>query len=230
MLTREQEQLENILPDLFGYHILQYGYSAHSDYLDASPIAGKTVLFLDPDEVERGEAIRGVQTSAEELPIATGSIDVIVLPHILEYSKDIHKLLREMERALTDDGHVVIISINPLSLWGLWYFALYFFGKMPWQGRLISILRLKDWLSLLNFEVKKTAFFFFSPPLKNTNFLRKFSLMEKLGRRCWPILGNLYILIAKKRTVPLNVLRTRWQKKSTILGANAIEPMTRCKN
>ncbi len=222
-LFKEREQLENTLPYLFGCHILQYGYSARTSYLDASPIVDKTVLFLDRDEIERGGPIRGVWTSAEEVPIATGSIDVIVLPHILEYSGDVHKLLHEMDRVLTEDGHIVIIGINPFSLWGVWRFCLYCFGAAPWRGRLVAVPRLRDWLSSLHFDIKKTVFFFFSPPLKNANLLRKCHLMEKLGRWCWPIFGGLYILTAKKRTVPINIIR-RW----TIPCAKAIKPMTRC--
>ncbi len=221
----EIEQLEDILPGLFGYHILQYGYSAESNYLAASRISNKTVLFLDNTELNN--SVTAVHTSAEELPIAMDSVDVIVLPHILEYSKDAHKLLREMERVLIGDGHVVIIGINPLSLWGLWHLFKCWWGEMPWSGQLISIPRLKDWLSLLDFEVEKINGFFFSPPLSNQNWLKKFMPLERLGRYCWPICGGLYVVVAKKRTVPLNPIKMQWRAKRNMIGSGAIEPTTR---
>jgi SAM-dependent methyltransferase len=218
-------QLEDILPGLFGYHILQYGYSAESNYLTASRISNKTILFLD--NAENNNNVTAVHTSAEELPIAVDSIDVVVLPHILEYSKDAHKLLREMERVLIGDGHVVIIGINPLSLWGLWHLFRCWWGEMPWSGQLISIHRLKDWLSLLDFEVEKTKSFFYSPPLRNQTLLKKMFPLERLGRLCWPIFGGLYVVVAKKRTVPLNPIKMQWRAKRNMIGSGAIEPTTR---
>ncbi len=221
----EIEQLEDILPGLFGYHILQYGYSAESNYLTASRITNKTILFLDNTELDN--SVTAVHTSAEELPIAMDCVDVIVLPHILEYSKDAHKLLREMERVLIGDGHVVIIGINPFSLWGLWHLFKCWWGEMPWSGKLISIPRLKDWLSLLDFEVEKINGFFFSPPLNNQNLLKKLIPLERLGRYCWPIFGGLYVVVAKKRTVPLNPIKMQWRAKRNMIGSNAIEPTIR---
>ena len=221
----EEEQMQEILPDLFGYHILQYGYSAESNYLSTSRIADKTILFLDDSEIKSD--LNAIHTSAEELPVAADSIDVIVLPHILEYSKDAHKLLREMERVLIGEGRVVIIGINPLSLWGIWNLFLCWWGEMPWSGRLISIPRIKDWLSLLDFEVEKTKCFFFSPPLRNQNWLKKLLPLERFGRYCWPILGGLYIVVAKKRVIPLNPIKMHWRAKRNIIGAGVVEPTTR---
>ena len=225
VFAAELEQLQDILPQLFGYHILQYGYSAKSNYLSSSRIANKTILLLDDAELNKD--LNAVQTSAEELPIAADCIDVIVLPHILEYSKDSHKLLREMDRVLIGDGHVVIIGINPLSLWGLWHMFLCWWNEMPWSGRLISIPRIKDWLSLLDFEVEKTKCFFFSPPISNQKLLQNLRPLERLGRYCWPILGGLYIVVAKKRVIPLNPIKMQWRTKRHMIAPGAIEPTTR---
>ncbi len=225
VIQLEQEQLEEVLPNLFGYHILQYGYPATTNFLSASKIVDKTILFLDNTEIDSN--LKAIYTSAEELPIATDCIDVVVLPHILEYSKDAHKLLREMERVMIGDGHIVIIGINPLSFWGLWHLFLCWWDKMPWSGRLISLHRLKDWLSLLNFEVKKTTHFFFSPPLKNEKLLKKCLPLERLGRYCWPFFGGLYIVVAQKRTIPLNPIKMSWQKTGNMIGSGMAEPTTR---
>ncbi len=222
---REQEQLADILPGLFGYHILQYGYAAGADYLAASRIVNKTVLCLD--ESDSGPRSNAIRTRAEELPVAADSVDVMVLPHILEYSRDAHKLLREMDRALIGDGHVVIIGINPFSLWGLWHLFLCWWGEMPWGGRLISAPRLKDWLSLLDFEVTKSVGFFFLPPLKSRKWLRRFIPLERLGRYCWPFFGGLYAVVAKKRTIPLNPIKLPWKSRRVVIGSGAIVPTTR---
>ncbi len=224
--AEEIEQIQDILPNLFGYHILQYGYSARLNYLAASRISNKTILFLDEAEIHNA-VTAAIHTRAEELPIATDSIDVIVMPHILEYSKDPHKLLREMERVLIGDGYVVIIGINPLSFWGLWHLFCCWWGEMPWRAHLIFISRIKDWLSLLDFEVEKTRYFFFLPPLRNQNILAKLMPLERLGRYCWPVCGGLYMVVAKKRVLPLNPIKMQWRTKRHIITSGTIEPTTR---
>lgn len=221
----EQQQLADILPGLLGYRILQYGHAANSNYLSSSRIVNQTVLFLDDVEIDKH--LNAIHTQAEALPIAADSIDVIVLPHILEYSKDPRKLLRELGRVLIGQGHVIIIGINPLSLWGLWHLFLCWWGKMPWSGQLISIHRLKDWLSLLDFEVEKTNCFFFSPPIQRTRVFKKFMPLERFGRYCWPVFGGLYMVNARKRVFPLNPVRMQWRTKQHIIGAGIAETTTR---
>lgn len=223
--AKERQQLEEFLPDLFGYHILQYGYAADLNYIDSSRIATKTILLLDETEINKD--FNAIYSRAEELPIATDSIDVIVLPHILEYSKNPHQLLREMDRVLIGDGRVVIIGINPISLWGLWHLCLCWWNQMPWSGRLISIPKIKDWLSLLDFEIETVRCFFFSPPLRNLTLLQKCFPLERLGSYCLPIFGGLYIAVAKKRTLPLNPIKMQWRAKRNIIRVGAIKPTTR---
>ncbi len=222
VFSSEKEQLENILPDLFGYHILQFGYAAELDFLNSSRISNKTVLFLEDSEIDKNVNM-SIRTIAEDLPINVDSVDVVLLPHILEYSKDTHKLLREIERVLIPEGYAVIIGINPFSLWGLWHMLFCWWNKMPWSGHLISVSRMKDWLSLLDFEIEKVKYFFFSPPVSNVKLLKKFIPLERLGRHCYPIFGGLYIVVAKKRIAPLTPIRMKWRQKQNLLGTKSIE-------
>ena len=226
VFSQENEQLENILPGLFGYHVLQFGYTAELDFLNSSRISNKTILFLDNSEIDK-KINMSIRAGGEDLPIATDSIDVALLPHVLEYSKDVHKLLRELERVLISEGYAVIIGINPYSLWGLWHMFFCWWNKMPWGGHLISVPRMKDWLSLLDFEIEKVKYFFFSPPLSNVKLLKKFLPLERLGKYCYPIFGGLYIIVAKKRIAPLSPVRMKWGKRQNILGTEFTEPTSR---
>ena len=225
VLQIERSQLEEILPELFGYHILQIGQPSNADFLDSSKISHKAYLCLDEQEIS--ETYNTIRAQAENLPVASDSIDVVVLPHVFEYSKDPHQLIRELDRVLIDDGHLVIIGINRFSFWGLWYFVLCWWDKIPWNGRLISIPRIKDWLALLDFEVKKVRYCFYSPPFRKTQWLLKCKPLERLGAYCWPFLGGIYVIVGKKRVVPLNPIKMQWKAKKKLIGSGVAEPTAR---
>ena len=226
VFAMENDQLKDILPRLFGYHILQFGYYAELNYLTSSRVSNKTILFLEDAEIQKSVKT-AVRTTAEELPIEMESVDVVLMPHILEYSNDTHRLLREMERILICEGYAIIIGINPFSLWGLYHLFFCWWNKMPWGGRLISVSRMKDWLSLLDFEVEKVKYFFFSPPVSSVKLLKKFLPLERLGQYCYPIFGGLYVVVAKKRAAPLSPIKMKWQKKRNIIVTESIEPISR---
>ena len=226
VFAMENDQLKDILPRLFGYHILQFGYYAELNYLTSSRVSNKTILFLEDAEIQKSVKT-AVRTTAEELPIEMESVDVVLMPHMLEYSNDTHRILREMERILICEGYAIIIGINPFSLWGLYHLFFCWWNKMPWGGRLISVSRMKDWLSLLDFEIEKVKYFFFSPPVSNVKLLKKFLPLERLGQYCYPIFGGLYVVVAKKRVTPLSPIKMKWQKKQNIIVTESIEPTSR---
>ncbi len=52
-------------------------------------------------------------THAAALPFAAASLDLVVLPHTLEFSADPHAVLREVERVLVPEGRVVTRASIP---------------------------------------------------------------------------------------------------------------------
>jgi SAM-dependent methyltransferase len=99
-------------------------------------------------------------TAPDCLGIAADSIDVVLLPHVLEIHDDPHGVLREVNRVLRSDGHVIILGFNPVSLWGLRH-ILSRRRFPPEIQRVISEHRLRDWLRLLNFSVGHSSFQYF---------------------------------------------------------------------
>ena len=53
-----------------------------------------------------------------DLPFEAQSVDLLVMPHTLEFTSDPHRLLREAERVLMPEGRLIILGFNSLSLWG----------------------------------------------------------------------------------------------------------------
>lgn len=211
--AEQRAQLAEVLPTLFGYHLLQVGDLYSRECLTSSRIPNCMVLDDAPQDTlparERPRArMRGVP---ECLPIATDSIDVVLLSHALEFADNPHQVLREVERVLIPEGHVVVLGFNPWSPWLLWRLALGWRGRPPWCGRVISLIRLKDWLKLLGFDVVECRRYFFRPPLSQKSIMRRLRFLDRIGRRWLPFFGAGYIVVARKRVATLTPLKTRWR-------------------
>lgn len=222
LLEAEQERLSQILPDLFGYHLLQVGRIADADLLPSSRIAHRVVLDADPDMPT--SAPPGLYARPDALPIASDSVDVVILPHTLEFEPDPHQVLREAERVLIAEGTLVILGFNPWSLWGLWRLILMRRNDPPWRARFLSLSRIRDWLALLGFDEVDTHPYFFRPPLHHETTMKKLTFMETMGKRCWPQLSGAYVLVAKKRVSTLTPIKPRWRQQRSLIGARWAEP------
>ncbi|MEY4767720.1 MAG: hypothetical protein RL637_359, partial [Pseudomonadota bacterium] len=116
-------------------------------------------FFLLDRYAEGDEQITKIQARAFNLPLQTNSIDLVILPHLLEFDAKRFQTMREIERILKPEGDLIILNFNP---WSLWLRHQYFKDKQSansWHGHFISRSRLLDWLKLLNFDIKNTAEF-----------------------------------------------------------------------
>ncbi len=210
LLESERRELDEILPNLFGYHLVQVGQPVCEDLLQASRISHRLVVEEMAAEASPAPGLRG---RADALPLQRDSVDVVLLPHTLEFASRPHEVLREAERVLVAEGHVVILGFNPWSLWGLWRLLRGRRGHPPWCGTFRSLLRLRDWLALLGFDTVMTRMYFYRPPLRNAALMQRLSFLERLGGHWWPILGGAYVLVARKRVVGLTPIRPRWRPR-----------------
>jgi SAM-dependent methyltransferase len=225
LLADEQSRIANILPKLFGYHVLQIDYLGQQDLLASSCISHKILLLFDSENISgNGCSLLGDEQS---LAIASDSMDVVVLPHVLEFVPNPHKLLRELERILIGEGHLVLTAFNPWSLLGIWRLILLWREKPPWSGHFYTHARLKDWLSLLDFEIVESHRFFFRPPIQKKTVMQRLSFLEKLGKYCWPVFGGVYVIVAKKRVVPLTPIKMRWHARRQLISSGLVEPSAR---
>ena len=204
LLARETAYFETAIADIFGFHALQIGLPAH-DFLHGSRIAAKHVLDLDePAHLYADPAY---------LPFAENSIDLVVLPHVLEFTDNPHAILREAYRVLRPEGQLVISGFNPFSLWGI----KRYFGReqsQPWNGNFVGLYRMKDWLSLLGFEVTGGKLDCYAPACSTEKWLARFHFFESAGDRWWPIAGGVYFLQAVKRMAGLRLIKPAWQQRA----------------
>ncbi len=143
-----------------------------------------------------------------ELPFASHSLDLIVLPHVLEFAREPHQVLREVERVLIPEGRVIVVGFNPASLWGVRQAVGRLTGAhfLPSEGGFISLPRLKDWLKLLNMEVDRGHFGCYAPSCTTEKWLNRFSFMESVGQRWWPFFGAVYAVQAIKRVKGMRLI------------------------
>lgn len=226
LLQSERALLAGWLPGLFGYHIVQLGQLDEPDLIQTSHIGHKVIVQIDADrDTSHGT---GLSCRAQSLPLAADSIDVLVLPHVLEFEPDPHQVLRECERVLIGEGHVVIITFNPWSLWGLARMLLAWREAPPWNGHFFSAARLQDWLILLGFEIVEMHKLFYRPPFSREGLLRRLGFLEKLGRWCWPAFGAVHVILAKKRIIPLTPVREIWRHRRRMIASGLAEPTAHC--
>jgi SAM-dependent methyltransferase len=224
---REQELacLERLLADLFGYYLVQVGTAGgFREIIELSRVRNHIVL---PEST--GYSPLGAQIVAypAQLPIASDSIDVVFLPHALNFAPDPHQVLREAERVLIPEGRVIIFGFNAWGLWGLWWLLRIKSARIPWCGNSLSQFRVIDWLSLLGFDVELQFPLMFRPPFKRPGLLARLGFMETMGGRYRLPLGGAYALRAVKRVSTLTPLRPRWNDRARVLPSGAVEPTTR---
>ncbi|MBS1158695.1 MAG: methyltransferase protein [Proteobacteria bacterium] len=213
ILDWEQARFDAAVADIFGFNALQIGLPQF-DFLHANRIPLR-------QKAGPGGAVDTVCQFAA-LPFAAQSVDLVILPHVLEFSNDPHQILREIERILIPEGQVIITGFNPMSLWGVKKYLKHN-GAFPWNGSYLSAPRLKDWLKLLDFEVDRGSFGCYAPPLEQQRWLRRLQFMESAGQRWWHFSGGIYLLRAIKRTHGLRLITPNWRNK--MVRGKALRPI-----
>jgi len=205
----ELDRLRPVLAGLFAVRAAQIGCLGSFDMMDSCSAPSK--YLVDVNANPRGEK-QPIQAFPEHLPFDSRSLDLAVLPHTLDFSEDPHQVLREIERVLVPEGHVVILGFNPLSLWGVRrLFTRRRNRTVPWSANFIGLRRIKDWLSLIHFDVTAGCMLYYRPPIDKPSLQHRLLMLDKMGDRWWPMAAAAYLLVAKKRVVGMTPLRPQWR-------------------
>jgi SAM-dependent methyltransferase len=199
----ELSALARQLPNLFGYHLMVIDPPWEECRLKDSRIPHHVIQSVEP----LAQPATGLAGYTDDWPIQTDSVDAIVLPHTLELSRDPHQVLREADRSLIPDGHLVILGFNPRSIWGVRRMLSRKHRHMPWDARFLSMTRIKDWLGLLGFDTLHSHYLFQRPPLQNPRLLDKLKIIDPPSGYGYMLFSAAYILVARKRTVILTPLK-----------------------
>ncbi|MCF6203488.1 MAG: class I SAM-dependent methyltransferase [Methylococcaceae bacterium] len=137
--------------------ILQLGgLGWEKDFIDCTLYKNYSILDAKGKGCEEAQKIRA---NSFRLPIQSESVDLVLVPHLIEFDVNRFQTMREIERILKPGGDVIIISLNP---WNIWVRLQSIWNKKmsdSWRSYLVSRSRIADWLKLLNFEIKITSEF-----------------------------------------------------------------------
>ena len=202
VLAWEQKCFNQIVADVFGFHAVQIGLPQLNTLAEnRMPLHALLMHANDRHHHTSSFNWHRIEGNATELPFASESIDLLVLPHVLEFAADPHQILREVERVLRPEGRLIISGFNPASLWGVRQYFSRLIGSayLPRDGQFISLIRIKDWLQLLNFSLDRGHFGCYKLPLQGESSMSRMEFLEPMGNRWWPIFGAVFLVSAIKR-------------------------------
>jgi SAM-dependent methyltransferase len=233
LLREESRQVAGAFENIFGDQFLQIGaWGDPAMFRQFARTRRYAVVASRP-----GPGVDFV-SAPEDLAVATDSIDAVFLPHILESTDDPHAVLREVDRVLRPDGHVVVAGFNA---WGWWGVRHYLSGRRFPAGvqRLVSEYRLRDWLHLLDYFVEPPRFHCLTPPV-----LRRTSSADAgeagVGAppgpdawrdlpprsRRWSPFASCYLLVARKEVFTVTPVRPAFRRRPQLVGS-LVNPTTR---
>ena len=234
LLEMEKYGLGSLLEHIFGYNLVQLGCLDEHPLIDQSRTSYQYTLESVSSRHQACQYTH-IITSFSELPISNYSIDAVVLPHTLEFEREPHQILREVERILVAEGKAIFLGFNPVSLLGMWHKYWEMKNRiasnnkvlrmpLPSCGQLISQKRLRDWLQLLGFDIEVMNEYFYRPPFKNATLLKKLEFIERAGQFSRILPAGAYLMVATKRVSTLTPVRQKWKLSNTIIGSETAEP------
>jgi len=223
LLAQEQRVVEEAFDGIFGEQCLQIGRWGDARCFLRFTRTQRSVCVSD-DFPGSAESRPGAYGEPHRLPVASDSIDLVLLPHTLDFSERPHAILREVHRVLRSDGYLVVLGFKPGGLWGLRRLVPGA-GLPPGARHLISDRRLSDWLRLLDLRIHGVSRYFFRWPLPG-NRGPSSPDWERRGQRFWPELAACYMLTAQKRVYTLTQIRKPWRAQPQVV-AGLVKPTSR---
>lgn len=222
VLALETRLLQDELADVVGFELLQIGcWGDPARLCEAARTQHRSCIA--PDATGPG----AIRAHFDALPIATNSVEAVLLPHTLEHAPRPHELLREVDRVLVGEGNLVICAFNPWGAWGVRHHFASSGRFPPHAARLMSEHRTRDWLGLLGFEIVSARRYLFAPPWAQRMFrLGEDSWLERRGPIIASPLAGAYLLKARKRVRSVTPIRPAWTQRQVLVGS-APEPTTR---
>lgn len=175
--------------------------------MHASRIINRCLVDID-GSAKRNSPYPVSGGSAMSLPIEADAVDVVILPHVLEFETRPPVALREVARVLVPEGHLLLLVFNPISLMGVQRLLRARSRKAPWCGIYLGSRQLRDWLGLLGLDILDQR------PCFATRLAAQ-EITDSGSRTAseWflPALASARLIVARKRIGAMLPMRPRWK-------------------
>ena len=221
LVELEATLAKDLVSNLFGYNVVQLGAFYPGHVIKATRSSNKVLASLGSDAPE----LTSICCDVEAFPFGATTVDLVILPHILEFSRDPAKILREVDRVLIGEGYLVVFGFSHWSFFGLSTVLKRWQDVAPWNCSFISPLKLEDWLRILGLETMEVRHGGFGS-LASKSIAAITGNKEKLMKYLFPRRGNVYLLVAKKRVEGVTAIRTSWSSRRKLLKGGLAKPTT----
>jgi SAM-dependent methyltransferase len=208
VLKAEKNLLARLLDKHYGKHALLVGVPHQSSIMEATKIPCHTLVSPFMAHERQPGFVEG---DLHELPFLTGSVDLVILPHTLEYVDNPRHLIHEACRVVRPEGLIVAIGFNPYSLWGLRRLISHH-HDVPWTSHFAYAYQIKNWLRLAEFQVEEHTSLFFRPPLKSARVFNRLEFLESIGN-LFHFFGGIYCITARAKVIPMTPIRMQWKQR-----------------
>jgi len=205
-----QQQLDLVLPSVHGYSLVTIGELSAGFNYQAAAVANVV-------QINHGLQM-DVCAHFHQLPLASDDIDAIFIPLQIEQSQFPHQMLREVVRSLRPGGKLILVTFNPLGLWGFHKLLFARTERDPWCLPFYRLGRLTDWISLLGLEITLQHGLFAKLPGAKYH-----QQSQAIGATGYSRIGAINFLVAEKKIKTLTAIRPSW-KKSHLVNPGVIEP------
>ncbi|MDF2690658.1 MAG: SAM-dependent methyltransferase [Gammaproteobacteria bacterium] len=198
LLTEENARQDEVLACCFGYYLLLLTTQKAQAKLSC-PIKQHIVVKCEQEGQQAG-----VVTDWSHLPFAPGSIDLIVLSHVLDWFAEPQALLQEISTVLRHDGKILITGFNPGRLRAR-RLAKCYHSKTLQLKLCTSLIMLLENNGFEVCEVKHYGFF----TVKNKRLAK---YINSLCNRFLSAMGCGYLIVAQKKVLGTIAAKPQWPR------------------
>lgn len=186
-------ELEQVKEYLKGECLLQLGQCGDNLWLNQLKFERKWIAspFL-------GEQPGSLKTSLIQLPLKRNTVDCVIAPLTLEPFGLSMRLIDEIDRILKPMGYVILLSLNPWSLWGGAMKLGFLHCYENKQIKMRSPFNLNRIFIQRGYRQCALNSFCYIPPVTHPSLIKKLSFMDEIGKMIWPLPSGVYYYIAQK--------------------------------
>lgn len=214
LLDLEAQHLAGVIGSCRGKHLVQIGGPKAPTLRTLSTIKHQSYLTSHENLLEHSNLI---VSRYDELALLPESVDLILLPHVLEFTRNPMPCLKQIYQALRPEATLIIFSFNPRGVGALWRLQS-LNHHLPWRARWWPPYRLKEWLQLIGFtEIRQHSLC--HQPWVSAKGIKSIRFLDEIGAWLCPNSGAVSVLLAKKHVLSPLLRPAQW--RAQVAGACA---------